>query len=56
MELLRIIGGLSVIGVIVVLVGLSNGGGGSGAAPERPAERTFAAGDSAARFVAPPGD
>lgn len=56
MELLRIIGGLSVIGVIVALVGVSNGGGGSGAPAERPAERTFAAEDSAARFVAPPGD
>jgi hypothetical protein len=56
MELLRIIGGLSVITVIVVLVGVSNGGGGSGASPERPAERTFASGDSSARFVAARGD
>lgn len=56
MELLKIVGGLCVIAVIVVLVGVSNGGGGEGAAYERPAERTFASGKSSARFVAAPGD
>jgi hypothetical protein len=56
MEVLKIAGGLAVIAVIVVVVGMGREERGSGASPERHADRSFTSGSSSARFVSVPRD
>lgn len=58
MELLKIVGGLTVIAVFLVLFGTGSGGeeetAEAAAAEHVPGERSFSARDSSARFVVAP--
>jgi hypothetical protein len=54
MEVMKIAGGLAVIGVLVFVIGMDRDGGAeTTAAVVAPPDRTFTAGDSSARFVVP---
>jgi hypothetical protein len=55
MELMKIVGGLAVIGVLVFVIGMDREGGAetTAAVVAGPRDRSFSSGDSSARFVVP---
>ncbi len=53
MEVLKIVGGLAAIAVVLAVLAMDRIGGEESVAAAVPPERTFASGDSSARFVVP---